>query len=78
MADQPPAVVAECPACGGRGFKATGESLQPGDILTCESCGLKLSYAFLQSRTAPAVEPAKPTKKRKAAKRRKRKGRSPA
>jgi hypothetical protein len=58
------------------------ESLQPGDILTCESCGLKLSYAYLQTRAAPAEAaperralqaPAKRAKKRKTAKTRARK-----
>jgi hypothetical protein len=80
MAD-PSTLQAECPTCGKRGFRAPRESLQPGDILTCESCGLKLSYAFLQSRLAPAqsaapVHPigaAKRARKRKTAKARARK-----
>jgi DNA-directed RNA polymerase subunit RPC12/RpoP len=81
MAD-PSIIQAECPTCGKRGFRAPRESLQPGDILTCESCGLKLSYAFLQTRLAPAgaaperralQAPAKRAKKRKTAKTRARK-----
>ena len=71
-----PVVDAECPACGERRFRAERESLEPGDILTCESCGLKLSYGFLQSRmggTPAAAEqgPVKtPARKKKARRKR--------
>jgi hypothetical protein len=59
-------VVAECPACGERRFRAPREAPEPGDVLTCESCGLKLSYAFLQARAEPPPKPqAAPRAKRK-------------
>jgi hypothetical protein len=82
MADPSDLIQAECPTCGKRGFRAPGGSLQPSAILTCESCGLKLSYAFLQTRAAPGETarerralhaPAKRAKKRKTAKTRARK-----
>jgi hypothetical protein len=80
MADPLHLVVAECPACGERRFRATREAPEPGDVLTCESCGLKLSYAFLQARSepAPAPQPAPRPKRKKAAARgaRKRKRRT--
>jgi hypothetical protein len=59
MADPPKLVEVECPACGERRFRAQREAPEPGDILTCESCGLKLSYGFLQSRMGgtPAAPP---------------------
>ena len=77
MADHPKLVDVECPACGERRFRAEREAPEPGDILACESCGLKLSYAFLQSRKgeAPAVPeqgPVKTAARRKKAKRRRR------
>ena len=57
MADVPQLVVAQCPACGERRFRAASSAPPaPDDILTCEACGLKLTYAFLQSRMAPAPE----------------------
>jgi hypothetical protein len=70
MADPSKLVVAECPACGERRFRAEHEAPEPSDILTCESCGLKLSYAFLQSRTeptsaAPEQAPTKAPRRRK-------------
>jgi hypothetical protein len=75
MAEHPQLVVAECPACGERRFRAEREALEPGDIVTCEACGMKLSYAFLQSRieqapAAPKQSPAKTATRRKKAKRR--------
>jgi DNA-directed RNA polymerase subunit RPC12/RpoP len=57
MADPPKLVEVECPACGERRFRAERESPEAGDILTCESCGLKLSYGFLQSRKGGASAP---------------------
>jgi hypothetical protein len=75
MADQPKLIVAECPACGERRFRAEREALEPGDVLTCEACGLKLSYAFLQSRMGeapPAPQPG-PAKRRAPKKKAKRK-----
>ena len=73
MADKPISITAVCPVCGTSRFQGSGETLQPEDVLTCESCGLKLSYAFLQARmeetpAAPEeaqVEPPKRTKARK-------------
>lgn len=59
-------VAAECPTCGKRRFLAGREPPEPEDILTCESCGLKLSYGFLRSRLEPTA-PAR--KKPRAAKR---------
>jgi len=79
MPDHPQQVVAECPACGERRFRAEREAPEPGDILTCEACGLKLSYAFLSSRSeqappaAPEQRPVKaPAGRRKKAKRKRR------
>lgn len=74
MADHPQLVVAECPACGERAFRAEREAPEPGDILTCDACGLKLSYAFLQSRVeqAPATPEQTPTKAATRRKKRKR------
>jgi hypothetical protein len=72
MADEPISVTALCPVCGTTSrFRGSGGNLQPADVLTCESCGLKLSYAFLQTRMdeSPAVpqevKPPKPAKARK-------------
>jgi transcription elongation factor Elf1 len=67
MADEPISITALCPVCGSTTrFRGTGEVLQPADVLSCESCGLKLSYAFLQSRMEQAqVDPPKRTKARK-------------
>jgi hypothetical protein len=59
MVDKPISITALCPVCGTARFHGSGETLQPEDVLTCESCGLKLSYAFLQTRmeeTPPAPE----------------------
>jgi predicted RNA-binding Zn-ribbon protein involved in translation (DUF1610 family) len=77
MTDHPKLVEVECPACGERRFRAEGEAPEPGDILTCESCGLKLSYGFLQSRmgggtpAAPEKGPVKsPARKKKARRKR--------
>jgi hypothetical protein len=74
MADHPKLLEVECPACGERRFRAQREAPEPGDILTCEACGLKLSYAFLQSRmgeasATPQQTPVKPATRRKKAKR---------
>jgi hypothetical protein len=68
MADKPTSITALCPVCGTTSrFHGSGEILQPADVLTCESCGLKLSYAFLQTRMPEQaqVEPPKRTKTRK-------------
>jgi hypothetical protein len=72
MADESISITSLCPVCGTTSrFHGSGETLQPADVLTCESCGLKLSYAFLQTRmeetpTAPeGVKPPKPAKARK-------------
>jgi hypothetical protein len=72
-----PVVVAECPACGERRFRAEREALEPGDIVTCEACGLKLSYGFLQSRMEqaspePRRSPVRTATRRKKAKRKRR------
>jgi hypothetical protein len=72
MADHPKLVDAECPACGERRFRAEREAPEPGDILTCESCGLKLSHAFLQSRKPQQPAPVKAAARRKKAKRKRR------
>ena len=59
MAEQPNAniLTAPCPVCGTTRFEAPGSAPGPEDILTCQSCGTKLSYAFLQSRMPPAEAP---------------------
>jgi hypothetical protein len=68
----PHSVLAECPACGERRFRAQREAPEPGDIVTCESCGLKLTCAFLRARMGrasvaaaprPAVKTPHPAKK---------------
>ena len=53
MAD---AIKAECPACGERRFRAERDAPEPRDVLTCEACGLKLTYAFLRSRMEQAPD----------------------
>ena len=67
MADQPISITVLCPVCGKTSqFQGSAETLQPADVLTCASCGLKLSYAFLQPRmTEQQDEPSKRTKARK-------------
>jgi RNase P subunit RPR2 len=70
MADKPTSITALCPVCGTTSrFHGSAETLQPEDVLTCESCGLKLSYAFLQTRMEDReqarVERPKRTKARK-------------
>jgi hypothetical protein len=69
MADKPINIAALCPVCGTSRFHGSAETLQPEDVLTCESCGLKLSYAFLQTRMEDReqaqVERPKRTKTRK-------------
>jgi hypothetical protein len=76
MADKPSIVTATCPVCGMSRFQSSSETLQDTAVLTCESCGLKLSYAFLLRRMeqAPAAPaPAEVPAPRKARKKRKRK-----
>jgi hypothetical protein len=78
MADKPSIVTATCPVCGMSRFQGSGEALQDTDVLTCESCGLKLSYAFLRRRMeqAPSASepaPAEVPAPRKARKKRQRK-----
>jgi hypothetical protein len=61
MADKPSIVTATCPVCGMSRFQGSSEPIDDADVLTCESCGLKLSYAFLRRRMGeapPAPEPA--------------------
>jgi hypothetical protein len=57
MADKPSNVTATCPVCGMSRFQSSSETPADTDVLTCESCGLKLSYAFLLRRMeqAPAA-----------------------
>ena len=66
MADHPHPVLAECPACGERRFRAQREAPEPGDIVTCESCGLKLTFAFLRARMGETPAAAQPRPARKA------------
>jgi hypothetical protein len=85
MADKPSNVTATCPVCGMSRFQGSSQTPEDADVMTCESCGLKLSYAFLLRRMeqpvrapepAPAAReetPAAP--KRSPAKARKRKAR---
>ena len=65
MADHSQQVLAECPACGERRFRAERAAPEPGDIVTCESCGLKLTFAFLRARVARAPAAAQPRPARK-------------
>jgi uncharacterized Zn finger protein (UPF0148 family) len=80
MADKPSIVTATCPVCGMSRFQSSGETLEDTDVLTCESCGLKLSYAFLRRRMEeapaapePAPAPAEVPARKKARKKRKQK-----
>jgi transcription elongation factor Elf1 len=67
MPDKPISITALCPVCGKASrFQSSAETLQLADVLTCQSCGLKLSYKFLQPRiTEQQAEPPKRTKPRK-------------
>jgi hypothetical protein len=55
MADASWIIIAECPACSEQRFRAPREAPESRDILTCDSCGLKLTYGFLQARMGAAV-----------------------
>ena len=55
MSEPPFWVIAQCPACSAERFRAPREAPQASDILTCDSCALKLSYGFLQSRMDAAL-----------------------
>jgi hypothetical protein len=67
-----------CPICGATGFRSPHEEPEATDVLTCESCGLKVSYAFLlrqnlKTSTAPSEERIKasnrkPSRRRKTSK----------
>ena len=48
-------VIAECPVCGAGRFHAPREAPEDADVLTCESCSLKLTYGFLQARLGKAA-----------------------
>jgi hypothetical protein len=71
MADQPSIVVIACPVCAASRFEAATSAPGPDDILTCQSCGTKLSYAFLHARApqtasdAAAPKVPKPARARK-------------
>jgi hypothetical protein len=59
-------------------FQGASQTPEDADVLTCESCGFKLSYAFLrrrmeQARSAPEQLPAEAPAPRKPRKQRKRK-----
>ena len=74
MADQPNIVSIACPVCGASRFEGPGPAPGPKDILTCQSCGTKLSYGFLQARSPQApvarrAEAASPRRKKAKAKR---------
>ena len=55
MASVPFFVIAECPVCGAGRFLAPRKAPDAVSVLTCESCGLKLTYGFLQARTGKAA-----------------------
>jgi hypothetical protein len=52
---EPSLVIAECPACGEQRFRGPSEAPDDRDIVTCEYCGLKLTFGFLQSRMVKAA-----------------------
>jgi len=45
-----------CPICQGIGFNAEREAPAPVDVVTCEHCGLKLSYGFLLRKLVPVSD----------------------
>ena len=52
-----------CPICQGLGFNAGPQVPAPTDVVTCASCGLKLSYGFLLRKLAPASDDRKAPRK---------------
>jgi hypothetical protein len=63
-------VIAECPVCGAGRFLAPRKAPEAADVLTCESCSLKLTSGFLHGRmgkAAAANDAPKQKPKRKAA-----------
>jgi len=70
MTSVPFFVIAECPVCGAGRFLAPRKAPDALNVLTCESCSLKLTYGFLQGRmgkAAAANDGPKHKPKRKAA-----------
>ena len=55
MASVPFFVIAECPVCGAGRFLAPRKAPDAVNVLTCESCSLKLTYGFLQARMGKAA-----------------------
>ena len=62
-------IAVTCPICQHVGFNAVREAPAPTDVVTCASCGLKLSYGFLLRKLTPASDDRKapPTAVRKVA-----------
>jgi hypothetical protein len=56
-------VIAECPACGERRFRAPREAPQARDVLSCAGCSLRLTYGFLAARAPKPTFTPKPKRK---------------
>lgn len=57
-----------CPICRSVGFNSVQPKPAPTEVVTCASCGLKLSYGFLLRKVAPvANQPEAPKPVRTAA-----------
>lgn len=51
-----------CPICRSVGFNSVQPKPAPTEVVTCASCGLKLSYGFLLRKVAPMPNPAEAPK----------------
>ncbi len=49
-------IAVTCPICQHVGFNAARDAPAPTDVVSCASCGLKLSYGFLLRKLTPASD----------------------
>ena len=53
-------IAVACPICQNIGFNAEKDQPAPTEVVTCSSCGLKLSYGFLLQKLVPVSDDRKP------------------